>query len=1235
MGVEYITFSNGLRAKDLCYSDDFFKLKGKKIIPSDSFSFSSYNALKDVNDFKTNNYSNLFLIKKQKNTDWLKANIKKGDDILDLSSYIKIGNQYIYFPKNYDFDFGEPDDILDLNLIEKEYNGVDTNYIFYINFISDSECTIAHTFGDLVYYLDYKKDENDKFVVCFNKQTSDNKLICNYNKEQSEIVLYKQIDDELYTLKVSNKKLYFVKSSDVTDDSNLCNLSKHIIDFDFYMDDTWIRYDRSQYISSIDYDNSYFGIDSQALIHHEYNKDDGFNFIPLKNTLSYKGNTIRGSYSGGSSDVEFRNYTNIHTGVVSEKANDNIILSFSFNEQEYEVNDGEDLIFTIDYEGLSENGLELSNTKFIENGSFGSEVPYFSDKVKKLDFKQDDKLGTYLCSWLYKKDIDDTKLVWKDRYYYPRLLGKNSQSVSELYSMPVSDGDVYKNTYYDKDSSLKIENGKTYKYHRLSTEMVDEVIEKNSQFAIDDIIDNKKKNVKISDYFIFDNEHYRVIKPEKWNKTNVINFNTDIYLERNKRMGIQLFGSDYKEGFNIQNRKDLAPFHYYATDETLYLCNNSFEAVHQFNIYEKFNDKILRLFLGDIFDDVIVVTGIRMYILTYDLMLKSRIDLTSDENEKFAIKGLDELDIELEKILDISEAIFDGEDLTGRYENNEIPSVSLINYPYANTSIELQSDDTINYTNKTPIYFDSSVGGTIDMGEKIISLCKIQYDDNVYQGSVNIYSRVSETLCKYNGVLYNNNLYIPFKQDILKIVMCPDVEKDDESFTEKDREEYPAIIRKLNNDEFYCNFIPNETSESVSTEQGMIEVENIIKNIYIDEEGNIYGVNYDQFAIAGDGDTMYGLYGRDKYINSGGWWWIFNQSLSKMKSNASSSKYAEFSSNNSIDRIKFNELGEMGLIRNFSNLIENENEDNNKRFDIYDKSKKIIYTYDLSHHEQIISFDAYNYIDEKMNEQTCFSVLCKSYGYLTEIKYLSNDKKVQVKSVSLPANACENFIETTNTNAIARYRDYNSLYFNLNYNSNYLYNRKATIKWNLDDIQNGWYNINVYINLDEAIFEVRINDKLYKSYKDKYFEPYVSSNGTVFATTYYIGTLGKKYGLTLNTILKNGIYDPYVCKDSKIENMSIYNKKLSLHEYQAMRLKGKKINQLILTLPCGRRNCIEEIVRYFKYNSSPSISNKVKITISGTGLKSEGEFDLLRKEITSALENNKDCLVTVKDIQFI
>ena len=47
------------------------------------------------------------------------------------------------------------------------------------------------------------------------------------------------------------------------------------------------------------------------------------------------------------------------------------------------------------------------------------------------------------------------------------------------------------------------------------------------------------------------------------------------------------------------------------------------------------------------------------------------------------------------------------------------------------------------------------------------------------------------------------------------------------------------------------------------------------------------------------------------------------------------------------------------------------------------------------------------------------------------------------------------------------------------------------------------------------------------------------------------------------------------------------------------------------------------------------MSNKIKINISGTGLETQGEFDLLRKEIETVLENNKDCLVDVKEIEFI
>ena len=354
-----------------------------------------------------------------------------------------------------------------------------------------------------------------------------------------------------------------------------------------------------------------------------------------------------------------------------------------------------------------------------------------------------------------------------------------------------------------------------------------------------------------------------------------------------------------------------------------------------------------------------------------------------------------------------------------------------------------------------------------------------------------------------------------------------------------------------------------------------------------------------------------------------------------MKSDVSTAKYAEWASPNSIDKVKLNEKGQMCLIRNFNNLADNINPDNNKRFEVYDKTKSLIYQYDLSAYDKVYTLDAFNYINEAHEEETCFCMLVGAYGYIYKIIYKSNENDIEINRVDLPSNICSNFTETINTNALLRYKGYNVLYFNLHVPSNYTYPHIATIKWDLEDIQDGWYNINVEVDLEKAEFIVRVNDEIHEIINEdthSWFRPHESANGTTFTTSYYLGVLGKKYGTTMNKLLKNSPYDPYACKNLMIEKLIIHNRRLSYYEYLAMRLRYSKINKLILTLPCGSRSNIDEIIRYFKYNSSPSISNKIKINVSGTGLQTSGEFEMLKKEILAVLENNTDCLMTVKDI---
>lgn len=75
-------------------------------------------------------------------------------------------------------------------------------------------------------------------------------------------------------------------------------------------------------------------------------------------------------------------------------------------------------------------------------------------------------------------------------------------------------------------------------YQRFSSEMVKEVLENIEPYRIPTAKDQLDKNINLWDIYGFDNENYRKISYKDWKNTNSINFNTDIYLNKNKRMGI-------------------------------------------------------------------------------------------------------------------------------------------------------------------------------------------------------------------------------------------------------------------------------------------------------------------------------------------------------------------------------------------------------------------------------------------------------------------------------------------------------------------------------------------------------------------------------------------------------------------------------------------------------------------------------------------------------------------------
>lgn len=1171
--AQIIKSFDNIQNSELNFTDGFFKLKGV-YTENAGFKYNAYEILKDVSDIKTNNYSNLVLSKKRKNSEILEVVEPQPNEYgIDIITTIGFFNNdadngaWLCFDKTYDtWDMDISSSVLAITKGRPKHQ---ENYLFRVRCNEETNiCTISHNFGDATYYLEY----NDGF-----KYTSNNKsktINFFYHLDGDVIRLYTILDHKTYKVvcqEVNGKfSLALKRYRDERDDSINDNIfiSNGYTKFDHFIDSSWIKYDRKDNVNIINNDYSHFNLESQYLVHHEYAVDNSINLLPLKNTLTYRGSAINGNNLTRSDDlhaikkplVDFRNYTSIHSGINEEYGNDNITLTFTFTDQDITIEEGEEYTFEIPLQKEGElhplypyTSLNVNDTNFVRNGAFASDTPFLADKFKKLQ-NENTKYNnaTYLCTWLYQPSSEATP-VWLDRYYYPDAVHKdkslrhlavfnpsfnniidgtyNFEEAQNYDKLIQEDVDKFRkelqlNTFVDKKSDLTLEPGTEYAYKRVGKKEVTEVYDNLAKSRIDVTKDQNKNLLNLHSLLNFNGENWRSIEGEKFNNTSAISLNTNLYINPRKKMGLQLFGSDYTNGFNIQNRKDLAPFHYYATEKELYLMNNQYVPRQSVNIYSKYGATIKRIIIGEPFDDIYIMTDAGFIIAEYDLKLKAQI-----------------------------------------------------------------------------LYSDISGLADITNPEEGIML---------------------DVLCKYQPLVYNGNIYIPINTNynsfILKIIFNPGIG------------ETTLSARRLKSNEYVNNF-------NNLYDEELIEMEPIIKSLYVDNSGILYAFNYDIIKMTFDGDTIYGMYSSS--LTSGDkWYYIFNQSIGKLHTSSAASKYAEFSSDVSIDNIAVNPKGEMALIRGFKkNATTGEIEADNKALEIYDRSKTKIYNYKLSNFDAIYTLDYYTYIDSAFREQMVFVAVGSLFDKIAAIEYRSESQSVKLHYTNLEAaDTISTLGMCTNSNMLIGRFDENKLYFNL-FLPNGIINNKLTIEWDIKEAQAGWYNINVDVDTDDAIFRVKINDTLLKeinSTTDKKFVRHSHSNDSIFDSTYYFGCVGKDHGIRLHEILSDSPYDSYTLQNAKMENTTLYTKVLTYGEYQANRLYFEKINSINITIPCGIRNGIDEIVRYFKYRSPGFVSNNLKINISGLDeITLESEATALKNDIIAAIKENADCLTTIKEIEFI
>ena len=137
----------------------------------------------------------------------------------------------------------------------------------------------------------------------------------------------------------------------------------------------------------------------------------------------------------------------------------------------------------------------------------------------------------------------------------------------------------------------------------------------------------------------------------------------------------------------------------------------------------------------------------------------------------------------------------------------------------------------------------------------------------------------------------------------------------------------------------------------------------------------------------------------------------------------------------------------------------------------------------------------------------------------------------------------------------------------------------------------------------------------------------------IFNDDIYVGSTGFYNGIDLATYLNQPGY--YFIKNLKLKNLFIYDRAITDSEVIALNIFGESINDIILSIPAGQRNNMEEIERYFRFSPSASSSKKINIYLKNLGINNidirNNIKNLILQEATSLLPVG----VGINDIQFI
>lgn len=137
----------------------------------------------------------------------------------------------------------------------------------------------------------------------------------------------------------------------------------------------------------------------------------------------------------------------------------------------------------------------------------------------------------------------------------------------------------------------------------------------------------------------------------------------------------------------------------------------------------------------------------------------------------------------------------------------------------------------------------------------------------------------------------------------------------------------------------------------------------------------------------------------------------------------------------------------------------------------------------------------------------------------------------------------------------------------------------------------------------------------------------------IFSDDLYVGSTGFYNGIDLATYLNQPGY--YFINNLKLKNLFIYDKAILDSEITALNIFGESINDIVLSIPAGQRNNMEEIERYFRFSPGASSSKKINIYLKNLGINNLDIKNNIKNLILQEASTLLPAGVGINDIQFI